>query len=208
MKGIIKNTLSLTVITVIMGILLGAVHHVTAEPIAYQEQKKKEKAYQAVFPEASSFETVDLPGSGLQDEIETALSGDDFSGEQVDEAARAIGEDGSELGYVLTVTTPEGYGGEIQLALGISADGTVQGISFLEISETAGLGMRADTDAFKSQFQGKQVEQFTVTKNGASKDQEIDALSGATITSNAVTGAVNAGLRAFTVLNGEGGTAE
>ena len=66
-----------------------------------------------------------------------------------------------------------------------------------------GLGMRANTDAFKGQFQGRQAEVFSVTKGGASSENEIDALSGATITSNAVTGAVNAGIRVCAVLSGE-----
>lgn len=203
MKGILKNTLSLTVITVILGVLLGVVHHVTAEPIAVQEQKKKEEAYQEVFQAAASFETIDLSGSGLQEKIEESLAGDAFSGERVDEAARALDDSGSVLGYVVTVTTPEGYGGDIQLAIGISLDKIVQGISFLAINETAGLGMRANTDAFKGQFQGRQAEVFSVTKGGASSENEIDALSGATITSNAVTGAVNAGIRVCAVLSGE-----
>ena len=208
MKGIIKNTLSLTVITVIMGVLLGAVHHVTAEPIARQEQLKKEEAYEKVYASADSYRVLDLSEEGLRKKISQALAGPDFSGERLDEAVLACGASGEELGYVLTVTTPEGYGGDIQIAMGISLDRTVQGIYFLSIGETAGLGMRADTDAFKSQFQDVQAERFTVVKTGASGEGEIDALSGATITSSAVTGAVNAGLCAFDVLKEEGGTAE
>jgi hypothetical protein len=78
--------------------------------------------------------------------------------------------------------------------MGVQLDGTTNGISFLSLSETAGLGMEADTDSFKVQFEGKNVEQFRYTKSGATVDEEIDALSGATITTNAVTNAVNAGL--------------
>lgn len=202
MKGILKNTLSLTVITVIMGVLLGVVHHVTAEPIARQEQLKKEEAYENVYPSAERYEVLEL-AAGEGEAMDEGLSG-----VRLDEAVLALDGAGETLGYVLTVTTPEGYGGDIQIAMGISMDRTLQGIYFLSIEETAGLGMRADTQEFKSQFQGKQVESFVVTKNGASQEGEIDALSGATITSSAVTGAVNAGLTAFDLLTGEGGTAE
>ena len=87
---------------------------------------------------------------------------------------------------------------------GVAADGTMQGISFLSISETAGLGMRANTDDFKSQFAGKNVESIAYSKTGATADNEIDALSGATVTTNAVTNGVNAGLCAFRILT-EGG---
>lgn len=72
------------------------------------------------------------------------------------------------------------------------ADGTVSGIEFLTITETAGLGMNAQKPEWKAQYAGKNVEEFSVTKSGASADNEINAISGATITSNAVTGAVNA----------------
>ena len=109
---------------------------------------------------------------------------------------------GSTIGYVITVTTKEGYGGDIQFTMGVREDGTVNGISLLSISETAGLGMRAD-EVLKPQFAGKQVEKFSYTKSGATADNQIDAISGATITTNAVTNGVNAGLYYFrTVLGG------
>ena len=86
--------------------------------------------------------------------------------------------------------------------MGVRSDGTTNGISFLSLSETAGLGMEADTDSFKSQFAGKNVDKFQYTKSGATVDEEIDALSGATITTNAVTNAVNAGLEYVKSING------
>ena len=79
---------------------------------------------------------------------------------------------------------------------------TVTGISFTNISETAGLGMKAKEDSFKDQFKEKKVESFQYTKSGAEKDEEIDALSGATITTNAVTNGVNAGIAYFRYVSG------
>ena len=105
-------------------------------------------------------------------------------------------DQGNELGYAFTVTTSEGYGGDIQFAMGVQDDGTLNGISILSISETAGLGMRATTDDFKNQFKDKNNE-FTWQKLVPHSDDEIDALSGATITTNAMTNGVNAGLAAF-----------
>ena len=101
-----------------------------------------------------------------------------------------------EEGYVITTTDKEGYGGDIQITVGITADGTVNGVSILTINETAGLGMRAKEPAFYEQYQGKQTERFVVSKDGGA-GEPIDALSGATITSRAVTGAVNAALGYF-----------
>ena len=101
---------------------------------------------------------------------------------------------GSPMGYVVTATSGDGYGGNITVSIGITTQGEVKGIEFLTIGETAGLGMNADTPEWKGQFADKTVESFTVTKSGASADNEIDAIGGATITSNAVTGAVNSAL--------------
>ena len=118
---------------------------------------------------------------------------------------------GATIGLVEIISTTEGYGGGMQFSMGIASDGTTKGISFLSLSETAGLGMRADTDDFKNQFKDKNVEAFSYTKSGASADDEIDALSGATLTTNAVTNGVNAGICCFNycnesgLLSGEGG---
>ena len=101
------------------------------------------------------------------------------------------------VGYVVTVTTSEGYGGVIQVSIGIAVDGTVKGIEMLSISETAGLGMNADTPEFKAQYADVLTEEFVVTKTGATAENEIDAISGATITSNAVTNAVNSAIAYF-----------
>ena len=103
---------------------------------------------------------------------------------------------------MITVTDKEGYGGDIQISVGILADGTVNGISILSIGETAGLGMNATNPDFYNQYAGKQVASFEVTKNGESGDNMIDALSGATITSRAVTGGVNAALAYYQTITG------
>ena len=119
---------------------------------------------------------------------------------QKQEACQAVYPEG----YVITVTDKDGYGGDIQITVGIMSDGTVNGISFLSISETAGLGMRAKEPSFYNQFAGQQAEKFYVSKDGGD-GQPIDALSGATITSRAVTGAVNTALGYYqTALGGSG----
>ena len=205
MNKIIKNTLILTVITLVAGLLLGAAYEITKEPIAQSEENAKREAWQAVFPDADAdaFESVDVDTDIANQVIkDLGISG------SIDEVCTV---DGGETGYVITTTDGEGYGGDIQVTVGITADGTVSGVSFLSISETAGLGMRADTDDFKNQFKDKNVEAFSYTKSGASADDEIDALSGATLTTNAVTNGVNAGICCFNycnesgLLSGEGG---
>lgn len=194
MKNIIKDTIAITVITLVAGLFLGLVYQITKDPIAQQEAKAKSDAYKAVFAEADSFEAV------IEEEdpdLQAYLKENGFETQTIDEVMLAKDSSGQEIGYAFTVTTPEGYGGDIIFAMGVKTDGTLNGISILTIAETAGLGMKANTDDFKNQFKDKNVEKFEVTKTGAASDEQIDALSGATITSRAVTGGVNAGLCAF-----------
>lgn len=202
MSKIIKDALALTAITLVIGLLLGVVYEVTKEPIAQQEVKAKQEACVEVFPEADSFEAVDLKESA--DTFRKALDEAGYQAQTVDEVYQALDASGDVAGYVITVTSSEGYGGDIQFSMGVSMDGTTLGISFLSISETAGLGMNADTESFRDQFKDQKVSEFSYSKTGAAAEGEIDALSGATITTNAVTNGVNAGLCAFQVLS-EGG---
>ena len=201
---ILRNTCVLVLLTLILGTILGFVQHITAEPIAVQEQLKKEQANKAVFADAESFENIDLEATGLSANIADAIAQAGLDSQSVSEVNAAKDASGNLLGYVITVAT-KGYGGDIDFVTGITTDGTMNGISYLEITETAGLGMRATSDEFKGQFAGKQVQEFTLTKTGATADDQIDALSGATVTSTAMMRGANAALAAFRVLTEEGG---
>ena len=193
MKKILKNTAVLTLITLIAGTLLGLVYEVTKEPIALAKEKAKQQAYMAVVEEADSFEDYkDFDA----DKAEALLNDAGLTACDVVEAAIAK-KGNEEIGAVVTVVDHEGYGGDIKISVGILSDGTVKGIEMLEISETAGLGMKSTEPEFKDQFKDKNVEKFVYTKSDASADNEIDALSGATITTNAVTNGVNAALTYF-----------
>ena len=191
---ILKDTLALVLITLVAGAALGGVYTITADPIAHQNQLAKDEAYKAVFADADTFEVI-IDQEDAQ--LEAYLDENGYPAQTINEVVQAMDSSGSPLGCAFTVTTSEGYGGDIQFAMGVKDDQTLNGISILSISETAGLGMKADTDEFKGQFADKNVEAFQYTKNGASADNEIDALSGATITTNAVVNGVNAGLCAF-----------
>ena len=166
MNKIVKNTLILTLITVIAGVLLGAVYEVTKTPIAQSQETAKKEAWQAVFSDVKL---------------------DDFKAEDVDQKAadKAVKDMGG------NATSDEVC--NIQITVGIKKDGTINGVSILSISETAGLGMKATEPSFYNQYVNKQADKFVVSKDGGDGEQ-IDALSGATITSRAVTGAVNAAL--------------
>ncbi len=200
-KSMIKDALILFAITLVAGLLLGFVYDVTKEPIAQQKAKAKAEACKNVFAAAETFEPM------LSEEGPTAyfMAGKN-SNVDIDEVMQALDSSGQLMGYVITVTDHEGYGGDIQFSMGVTLDGTLNGIALLSISETAGLGMKAG-DVLVPQFANKKVESFTYTKSGSTKDSEIDTISGATITTNAIVNGVNSGLLFFnSVLTGnEGG---
>lgn len=198
---IIKDAMALTLITLVAGAALGAVHGITKEPIARQKALTKAEAYKEVFEEANDYSTVEMTDE-LAGQLRDSLDSEGYQAQSIDEIVEAVDGSGASLGYIITVISSEGYGGDIKFTMGVQSDGTMNGISILSISETAGLGMRANTDEFKSQFVGKNTDKLVYTKNGASADNEIDALSGATVTTNAMTNGVNAGLCAFRVMEG------
>ena len=198
MSAAIKNILCLTLITVAAGAGLGYVYDITKEPIARMEADTRQAAYSSVFPEASEFTEMDTGDAPLP------LGVSDENGCQIDSAVIAKDVSGAGIGYVINVTTHEGYGGDITISMGVDSEGCVKGVEMLSISETAGLGMKAKDAKFKDQFRDRTVKKFEYTKTGAASDFEIDAISGATITTKAVTNAVNAGLAFFDKMGGAG----
>ena len=200
MGSFIKNVLCLTLITVVAGFGLGYVYDITKGPIAQMEENTKLNAFRTVFPEAESFSDT-----GVAETSENILSAAGITGVDIDSAVTANDASGNKIGYVINSTTHDGYGGDITLSIGIDNEGVVKGIEILSISETAGLGMKAKEAKFKDQFKDKKVKQFSYTKTGAVQEFEIDALSGATITTKAVTNAVNGALAYYDSI---GGTAQ
>ena len=188
---LVKDALILFAITLVAGFGLGAVYSITKEPIAQANYNIQQEAYKTVFPDAAEF--VDL--SDFSEEEATAVVAEaGYPDDTIDGCVQAMSAGGDLLGYVIIATDPNSYGGVITLSLGVTLDGVVNGYSITEINDTAGLGMKAREEAFSSQYANKQVEKFTVTKTGAQSEDQIDAISGATISSNSVTAAVNAAL--------------
>lgn len=173
-KEILIPTVSLFLICAVVTLLLAVTNAVTKPKIAALQIETENKTKAAVLTAANTFSDA-LTVNG-----KTYYEGYDGTGELT--------------GYVFT-TTAKGYGGDISVMVGINADGTVAGIEFLSISETAGLGMNAQKDGFKEQFKGKTGE-IAVVKSSPSGN-EIQALTGATITSRAVTAAVNDALKLY-----------
>ena len=188
-----KPVIALTIIAVLAGLALSGVFFMTKDTIADQELAREREAYKAVCPDAASFDDAEEAKDAI-----AAMAGEST---RVNEALVAKDGAGNVVGYALNVTG-KGFGGDVTMALGLTADGKISGISFTELNETAGLGMRADEPAFKDQFIDRSG-QLTLVKGDASGEQEISAITGASVTSGAVISAVNAGLDLYeTTLKG------
>ena len=179
----------LFIITLLAGVSLGVVYQVTKEPIEQQQMAASIAAYQEVCPGASSFSHDDALDAAV-----SALGknpyGTDYGKSIINEAV--LGDDGS---CVISVTSGDAYDGTLTIAVGIQPDGTLNGIAFTELHDSAGMGMLCGEDKFKSQFSNVHVDAFVLLKSGgASADNEIDSVSGASISSGAVVNAVNAAL--------------
>ncbi len=188
-------------ITLVVGLLLGVVYELTTEPIRIRQEKAVEEACRAVFQEADAFEEISYE---LPEELREELAS---QGVKIGSVYEAKDSAKTALGFVIQSTSTQGYGGDIVLYVGVRNDGTLNDISILEISETAGLGMEAPS-VLAPQFHDKKVDSFVYTKTGASADNEIDVITSATITTKAVTNAVNGGLKTAAVLREGGGSNE
>ena len=199
-NSLVKDALILTLITLVAGVALGGVYEITKGPIAVAEAAAVAAAYREVFADASDFNEV----ADFDAEAASAfVQGAGFADDDINACVQAVDSSGNPLGYVITVTSHAGYGGDITFSVGITNDGTVNGYSITSISETAGLGMKATEDKFKSQFNGIPAGVYEVTKATAG-DNEIEAISGATITSRAMTYGVNAAIAYFNNITGGG----
>lgn len=183
-KEVLVPSVSLFVISLVVTLLLAVTNNVTAPLIEQLSVETEIQTRKTVLTEASYFD----------DENKTVtLDGTEYT--------YCVGLDAEKnvVGYIFTTST-KGYGGEVKVMTGVSADGKVTGVEALSLSETAGLGMNAQKESFRSQYIGKSGE-IGVAKNSP-KENEIQALTGATITSSAFTDAVNIALELYSVVTG------
>lgn len=192
-KKIVHDAVILTAFTLILGFLLGLVYEITKEPIAAANEAAAQAAYREVFTDADSFTALEgFDKAAATEEIVAAGFTD-----SIDAVQEAKDASGATVGYVITVTAKDASQATITFSVGIKNDGTVNGYSITDIAETPGLGMKVEEESFYSQFENKLVDAFTVVKNAPAADNEIEAISGATISSKAVANGVNAALTYF-----------
>ena len=192
-KKIVHDALVLFAFTVVLGLILGVVYGITKGPIDQVNYEKTQSAYKQVFEDADSFEEyADFDTAAAED-----LMAQNGYSDDIEAVNTALDASGNPLGYVLTVTAKDGSQGSITFSVGIQTDGTVNGYSITSISETPGLGMKAEEEDFYSQFENKTVDKFTVVKQKPASDDQIEAITGSTITSKAMANGCNAAIYYF-----------
>jgi len=165
-KELIGGVLILTIVTALSGYLLAQVYKITKPAIEKQKKIEEEKINREIFPEGEEFAEKEENGVKY------------FS---------VLNSEGEEIGKIFT-TLSLGYGGYIKIKVGVNKNGEIKGIKILQHNETPGLGAKITEDKFLSQFKGKTVEELYLKKDKS--EGKIDAITGATISSRAVTDGV------------------
>lgn len=182
-RDIIKPTAVLFAICIIIPLALSLTNKITVKKIASLEEENSRKAMSNLI-KADSFEKLGNK-----------------------EHYKAV-RDGETVGYIFK-TSSKGYGGAVSVMTAVNPDGTVKAVAILDVSnETPGLGQNAAKESFYSQYEDKK-KGISLIKNGADgAKNEVDAVTGATITSTAVNRAVNEALDEFEKLSENTDTAE
>ena len=184
-----KDALVLALITLISGCCLGGAYGMTKQKIYEINMASTIASYKQVMP-AEEYDDTTYADALTAAQNDGKIAGDN-GGASLISVVAAKDASGAETGYIIKGSAA-GYGGSVVVVVGVDADLKVTGISFPEtLPETAGLGQKATEPAFYEQFAGKGTK-LSVKKGGGAGEDEIDAISGATITSTAVTNTVNA----------------
>jgi len=164
----------------IAGLVIGAVYFVTAPVAAQSAAARKEAALRALVPEADRFVEIDRQNGWYRAK-----------------------QNGAPVGYIVPAST-KGYGGEIKLLVAVTPDEHVIDYKILAHNETPGLGDNAGKEPFRAKIRGKDAAHLIVTKDQGNKD-DVQAMTGATISSRAVTRGVKTAVTAVSSYLADGG---
>lgn len=179
MKDIFRLGAILFVICAVASLMLSLTNNITAPVIEQRNIQANNESRQEVLQVAEEFSEVKDVKGDLIEEVYQGTKG------------------GEVVGYTIK-TTPKGYGGKVEVMVGISNDGKISGVKIGNHTETPGLGSKSEDPSFKDQYNGKSTKTpLNVVKGNASNENDIVAISGATITSKAVTAGVNAAMDVY-----------
>lgn len=183
-KDILIVAVKLFVITAVAALCLAFVNKITSPVIEKNKIITMKQTQKEVLELATEFEKVDVKHIDSEE-----------NGTYIEDAYRGLNKEGEVVGFVVSAVSDRGYGGDIKIMVGITSDLTINRVKITESSETAGLGLKASNPEFIDQYIGRDTS-LIVKKNISPTDtgEDIAAISGATVTSKAVTNAVNLSL--------------
>lgn len=171
-NGFVAPIVVLTVICFVVSALLGYINSITEPIITEANIKTAEESKKEVLPDADSFTTYE--GDDLPDGVVSADTADNGAG-------------------AVFICDGAGYGGTMEIIVGIDSEGTISGVKVLSHSETAGLGARVANESFTSQFVGENSELA-----------DVELISGSTISSKCFVNLVNLAYEANDIVAKEG----
>jgi len=181
--SIIKPTLVLFVVCFVISGSLAYVNDMTKDVIEESAIAEQAESRRQVMMEAESFKKVEA--NGVPDAVTGVYEG--YKGKEA-------------IGYVMDVTV-KGYGGNISMTVGVSLEGNITGVIIGSNNETPGLGSKATEPAFVNQFNEVGInDNLIMVKQNKKAPNEIQAVSGATVSSKAITKGVDAALSAAETL--------
>lgn len=192
MADIIKIGLRLFIITLVSAVSLGLTNLATKEPIRLQNINAANEARQGALPQAEDFIEMEIVDELSQQGPAKII--------ELNE-----GKSGNELvGYTFKIHT-KGFGGDMEIVVGINIEDKVESIQIGQHTETPGLGAKMTKDSFIEQYHGKGVESPIVVSKTHPKDGEVQAITGATITTDSVTKGVNLASQYYEEILKDGG---
>ena len=187
MKETIKLTVRLFLITAIAGFVLAFANSFTSPVIKAREKAQYEAALKEVFADADKFETLE---EAKLNTIKTKIK----NIEKIEVAKKSD----KTVGYVFKTLGKNGYGGDISMLMAVNTENkNIVGFKVLNHSETPGLGSRVTTDEYAKSVVGNKVTEHLVKNLNPDADNDIQAITGTTISVNAVLNGLNAAIDAL-----------
>jgi electron transport complex protein RnfG len=192
MKEIVRLVVVLTIICIVAAAALSEVYTLTKAPIEKAAREEKLSAMRRITPGFTNEPDADKVTISL---------GKDSQGNELTRDFYIATKDNAVIGIDFEASSAAGYGGTINVIVGVTPEGKVTGVEVLKHSETPGLGTKVTAPKWLAQFNGKDLEntKWAVKKDGG----DIDYTSGATISPRAVVAAVKEGLDAFSLKRDE-----
>ncbi len=185
-KGIVKNLVVLTLITVIAGLGLALTYNFTKDAMAEAERQEMLKSIKSVLPQDAQGNAL-FNNSPDEMSFDVEIDSEETGGKKKITLFPGL-KDGELIGFAIKASSPLGYGGEVGFMIGVDPDGTIIDTYILKMAETPGLGTKINEEPFKGQFPGKSIEAgdaITLKKDDSQKG-DLDAVTGATISSRAM----------------------